>query len=431
MNNNNNISLLVNINEDSPRDITSFDEWATMCGVQRHTGYQLTADQQNDSYNNVYPITTEDIPTDSPVLFVPNEMIISSNIAKQELDSYQYYDFETIVHNNIQQNEIQYFYLMIKILMEYEKGIESPFFQYFNSLPRFFTNGASMTTLCLECLPPLTRAYTIKERHNVMVLCSNLKNVPFLSESTKNNDDLCKWAYQIAHTRSFEVPKNYYGAVDGSNNTTTNNDDGDVIIVPMADMFNHGGNDPEIILKYDEIGNCCAYTTKDVPAGSPLRISYGHTTNPSFLFAKYGFLDDTTRATFCKLIPAHIDTKLQDMGYSHSRMLFYKDTGEVSEEVFDVLLYQILGSNSARQQEFYRAHMDGDDESKHSFHQVYWPETSAKLLEHLDTFLIQLDELSAKTYESDINQHPRLPLIRQHNEFVKNTFLAVRNRYFS
>lgn len=119
------------------------------------------------------------------------------------------------------------------------------------------------------------------------------------------------------------------------------------------------------------------------------------------------------------------------MGYDHSRMLFYKDTGDVSQEVWDVLLYNILGeSNPGAQQQLYQVHMAGDNATKQQLHEQHYPQTSSKLLEHIDSFLNQLDELSGKSQGRDVREHPRLPLILRHNEFVKKTFLAVRARYF-
>lgn len=52
-----------------------------------------------------------------------------------------------------------------------------------------------------------------------------------------------------------------------------------------AHKFNHH-YDPEVAISYDEQGNCVAYTTRDVSAGSELRISYGYITNPSALFGE-------------------------------------------------------------------------------------------------------------------------------------------------
>ena len=120
--------------------------------------------------------------------------------------------------------------------------------------------------------------------------------------------------------------------------------------------------------------------------------------------------------------------QLKDMGYDYSRMLFYKETGDVSEEVWDVLLYQQLAGNRDVQQQLYNAHMNGDAEQKRQIHQQYFPQTSEALLQHIDTFLKQLDELSSKGVGKSEMEHPRLPLIIKHNQFVKETFLQVRQR---
>lgn len=158
-----------------------------------------------------------------------------------------------------------------------------------------------------------------------------------------------------------------------------------------------------------------------------MRMSYGDPTNPSLLFALYGFLDETSPATFCKITMQPND-ELLNLGYDFSRMLFYKDTGEISEEVWDIMLYQTLASNRADQQAFYEAHMRGDSDTKNAIHQHYFSETSAALKKHVDTFLMQLDELSAKADGKDLKEHPRLPLILRHNEFVRRTFLTVKAR---
>ena len=97
----------------------------------------------------------------------------------------------------------------------------------------------------------------------------------------------------------------------------------------MADMFNHHGSETEIELAYDESGNCYAQTIIDVPANSPLRMSYGDPANPSFLLARYGFLDESSPASFCKILPSSVSEEMKNLGYAHNRMLFYKDTGDV------------------------------------------------------------------------------------------------------
>lgn len=155
-------------------------------------------------------------------------------------------------------------------------------------------------------------------------------------------------------------------------------------------------------------------------------MSYGCPTNPSHFFATYGFLDETAPATFCKIMNIKPNQELLDLGYDFSRMLFYKDTGDISEEVWDIMLYQVLASDRDTQQVFYQAHMNGDADTKSAIHQHYFGETAMALQNHCDTFLKLLDELSSKADGKDVNEHPRLPLILAHNDFVRNTFLAVK-----
>jgi hypothetical protein len=403
------LNAAVNCDENANRDVVTMEEWASACGVQRVDGFQL-AGKNIDGFLDVSAMTSQDIPTNSPVLFVPNEMIMSSNKAVEEFGRVE--DAEELIFKSGAETELRHYYLMLKILVEWERGEASPWFPYLNSLPRWFCNGAAMTPFCYKCIPPLLASLAKQERARLNNL--SVKRVPFLSNDTKGNSDLWTWAFQIVYTRSFD-------ANDGT---------GDLRIAPMADMFNHG-TETEVEYSYDEAGNCHVQTTKDVPAGSPLRMSYGDPTNPSFLFARYGFLDETSPATFCKLIPSHINEEMQNLGYAHGRMLFYKDTGDVSPEVWDILLYQVLGEkDEVKRQQFYAAHVNGDYETKQLIHEQYYPETSTKLWEHVDTFLNELIELSGKAYGRDFKTHPRLPLILRHNEFVKNNFLAVRSRYF-
>jgi len=403
-------SNVVNIDENAPREIWAMQEWANVCGAQMAQGFQLVCD---DEYGrDIYAMTTEDLPANSNVLFVPEQMILSSNKAMDELRSKDMLPAEKLVKSLNAESELRHYYLMLKILVEYEKGEDSPWFPWLNSMPRYYSNAVSMTPFCYQCLPALMRKISMEERANFNHL--SVKKVPFLDVETRGNVDLWTFAYQIVYTRAFE-------ANDGS---------GDLRIVPMGDFFNHG-TDTEINFAYDEEGNYWAQTSYDVPAGSPLRMSYGDPTNPSFLLARYGFLDETSPATFCKIFPPHINKDMKTLGYAQNRMLFYKETGDVSQEVWDILLYQWLSSTKVGDRRaLMKAHVEEDYEAKMALHEEYYGKTSSLLLEHIDTFLDQLDRLVRKTEGRDIQEHPRLPLIMRHNEFVRETFLTVRNRYF-
>ena len=405
-------SVVVSIEEDAPRDVVAFDEWATSCGVQKVDGFQLTMNNE-DIYTGIDfgVVTTQDIPVGQPVLFVPHQMILTGTKAREELGIAQ--TAEMLLERLQTTDQLPQFYIFLKVLKEWELGNQSPWYPWLNSLPRYYSNGSSMTHFCCRILPPLVGNLTNKERVRFRQFYKALDYVDFLDEQTKKNRDLAKWAYAVTYTRSFPI-------ADGGT--------GDVQIVPMADMFNHG-TQTEIEVRTDDEGYCYAHTTYDVPAGSPLRMSYGCPTNPSLLFARFGFLDESSPATFCKIMIDNPSQELINMGYDQSRMLFYKDTGDVSPEVWDVLLYQLLGGYDPEQQQaFYNAHMNGDNETKQSMHAMYFENTKSALKSHVDNFVQELDKLSENAVGRDESTHPRLPLLMKHNEFVKSTFLMVKAR---
>ena len=94
------------------------------------------------------------------------------------------------------------------------------------------------------------------------------------------------------------------------------------------------------------------------------------------------------------------------------------------------MLYQILSEHSNRQaqEEFYNACITGDAELKNAYHQQYLPETIAKLKAHVDKFILELDELYKKASMKNLDENTRLPLIVMHNEFVRETFMRVKEQ---
>lgn len=164
----------------------------------------------------------------------------------------------------------------------------------------------------------------------------------------------------------------------------------------------------------------------DIQAGSPLLICYANPYNPSALFAKYGFLDENAPATFCKIMDIIPSTENRNLGLSFSRMLFYHENGGISEEVFDVLLFEHLSGEWQSQKDFYNACMNGDAETKATYHQQYLGEVMGRLKKHVDSFLVELDKLDEKAASKDIATHTRIPKIMAHNAFVREVFERVK-----
>lgn len=391
----------VDITENAQRDVYTMSDWAQQYGVQQADGFELTTYDGQD----FFAATQADVPAGQSIVYVPSELIFSASKSVDEFGQ-SLAQAEQELANGKCAEKIPLFRVFIKILVEYEKGDQSPWFPWLNAMPRRFNNGAAMTFACFDVLPPYAAWLAMAERINSVNFQKAAKLVPILSDETKNNKDILKWAYNVATTRAMELS-------------------GEKILAPMADMFNHG-TDCSVAMHLDEGGNVMAYSTADIPAGTPLRMSLGDPTNPSPLFARYGFLDDSSPATFCKAL--HLKTEMEQLGYDFSDLLFYKDTGDISGPVYDTFLYSELGKmgDVDSQQTFYQAVVSGDEATKQQYASHFFPYTLAALKKHVDDTLTELDQLSSKAATYDPATHPRVPVILSHNAFVKETFLRVK-----
>jgi hypothetical protein len=295
--------------------------------------------------------------------------------------------------------------LMVKIMAEYEKGEESPYFPWLNSMPRQFYNGVAMTDACFACLPPYASICAMNERNAYSRFINAIRkgNLP-LNQETIMDDQVGKWAYNVALTRFHEV----WQPVRQKH------------IAPMADMLNHS-TEPNCEINFDDMGNCNVQAIMDIQPGSPLTISLGDPTNPTPLFAKYGFLYDDCKTIFCKAV--HLDAQIQELGYEYKDLLIQTETGEIAPQVWDVFLYEILqNSDPDNAGAFYNAVTGGDEATKEQYHGHYYSYTLDALKNHVYSILNDVDELTMKAQSYDLETHPRVPVIVAHNNLVKETF---------
>lgn len=190
-------SFIFDIAEEAHRNtIEMSSTWATDHGIQRADGFQLTEEDDYNNHKEVYASTTQDMPTGTPVLIIPESLILSSNKAITELrTTTDMIEAEQHVINAGAESELRHYYLILKILLEIQNGMDSQWYPWLNSLPRYFSNAASMTDYCLLCLPPLMRKLAGEERANQQRLgIDSVMMVPFLSDDIKNHEyrDLVK-----------------------------------------------------------------------------------------------------------------------------------------------------------------------------------------------------------------------------------------------
>ena len=119
----------IDIEETAYRDIPSFEIWAYNYGIQRAEGFALA----DDGYGDIYATTTVDMPAGTPVLCVPESLILSSGKAMAELRTRDMDQAEKILYSVNAESELRQYYLMIQLLVEYEKGEQSPWFPWLNS----------------------------------------------------------------------------------------------------------------------------------------------------------------------------------------------------------------------------------------------------------------------------------------------------------
>ena len=112
----------ININELAERDIDTFSKWIDTVGIQKAPGVILKG---SDRYmKNVYAMTSQDIESGSPVIYVPEELIMSSGKAMAAYRNVQMEAAEKQLQITKADSELRQFYLMIQLLIEIERGTD-------------------------------------------------------------------------------------------------------------------------------------------------------------------------------------------------------------------------------------------------------------------------------------------------------------------
>merc|ERR1719203_589077 len=342
------------------------------------------------------------------ILFVPADIVLSSNTGLMTEEFGEGLHEAEVALVNLSREaatRLPLFRLMVKIVSEYDKGQDSPFYPWLNSLPREFYNGVSMTDACFDCLPPYAGWLASNERINYShFVAAILNGYVALSPDTLNDDMILKWAYNVALTRFHEVWE-----------PTRQK-----LIAPMADMLNHSA-EPNCEMTFDYEGNCNVQTIYDVQPGTPLTISLGDLTNPTPIFAQYGFLPNDCATLFCKAM--HLQPQIKYLGYDFKDLLFQTETGEIAPKVWDIFLYEILEQNDqGAADNFYVACKTNDEAAKQEIHNNYFQYTLEALRQHVYKIVNDVGQLTMQAQSYDLQTHPRVPVIVAHNNLVRDTF---------
>jgi len=392
----------------APRDVYSMEQWARQNGAQTVDGVELYSADGGSDWGLIHNGQST-VPAGSPVVYVPSDLVLSSDAIKEEFGgSLEAAENELVQLDGNAERRLPLFRLMVKLMAEYDEGTDSVYYPWLNSLPRQFYNGVSMTDECFECLPPYAAKLSLEEKNMYSQFVGAIRDgfVP-VEETTMNDDGIVSWAYNVALTRFHEV---WYPSRQK-------------YIAPMADMLNHS-SEPNVEITFDTEGNCIVLALHDIQPGSPLTISLGDPTNPTPLFAKYGFLCHDCHTVFCKAV--HLESQIQDLGYNYVDLLFDAQSGEVAPKVWDVFLYQLLEDNDpASAEQFCLACKANDETTKQEYHDHYFAYTLDALQRHVYSTMEDVGRRTVKARSYDMSTHPRAHVIVAHNDMVRDAFAAT------
>jgi hypothetical protein len=187
--------VLVDISEHSPRNVISLYDWAADFGIQICDSLRLVnSGDDGDDHLDICASTNNFIPAGSPVIYVPIESMLMGSFARSEFGDDAYGAEMYLADAGKDAPTILHFYLFLKIIKEYELGDESLWYSYLDSLPRYYSNGASMTDFCFGCLPPYAAELSLADKRQLVHFVRALAEVPSVSYESRNNAELTSWA---------------------------------------------------------------------------------------------------------------------------------------------------------------------------------------------------------------------------------------------
>lgn len=181
-----------------PRDLDAFKEWSDSNGVLLADGLELLSSEDGDWSLNL----SKDLKEAQCLLTIPKSMILSSTKVKAELGTRVEKAAKYFKSKKIEDQSHQ-FYLWIRLLQEYEKGSESRWYGWMQSLPKTFDNAVSMDEVELELLPPFAWSLAKMVRFHYQTFLEALEMVEegTLSKEVQDNEELLRLCFNWVFTR--------------------------------------------------------------------------------------------------------------------------------------------------------------------------------------------------------------------------------------
>jgi hypothetical protein len=261
-----------------------------------------------------------------------------------------------------------------------------------------------------------------------------------------SEDELFQWLFNVVHTRcwSYESDNDEHENVNprsqGNNKSIPT-----PIIVPLGDMFNH--REPANVFVQDSATSDYVdfvysnekeveYNLRNRNGG--LYLSYG-LTNPHRFLVIFGFCDTSMPEVFSQLIFTNPSKEMISLGCNdRSNMVYRSQDGGIPNTIWDCIMYTLLEQVPQEQAAFYQAYRNRDVPTQRYYHEKYLLEAAMTLRPHVMNTVSEHRELLGKidgiVQQIEANGqrvqdvHPRLMMIKKHNEFLCGVFDKVRAR---
>lgn len=291
------------------RNVPKLEEWAAHQGVRFAPGVGLVDLGLGDWGVG----SSSSLDAQAPIVTVPAQLVLSST--DEPVDGYK----EAIAKAMATASPGMEHYLpecllVVRLLQEANKGEESLWKEWIDTLPPDFSTGLYLDPLERSVAERVAKPF-LDHQEQQWKACKAA-----ILEETDVDVDRLLWAFSVVFTRSWRPPP-------GDRAT----------LVPLGDMFNHDSRanaKPNAL----EDGSFQLVAKNGIEPGSPLFLSYGFSTVPGRFLVNFGFWDRSADFMDANLtVPSEMANAIDA-----SRLVVSTRSGAIAEDVFTLGVYNFL-----------------------------------------------------------------------------------------
>ena len=403
-------------NNGGSRDVLALSNWAKKSGILMHDKLQW----KNYGSGDWGLVLKEPVPRGTVLLKIPRSLVLDSRVIREDISDGTCKDVLEALGNFAVHDEN--FWIVWRLYQLKCSGNED-FAPWLEAMPTTFPQFTKEEQDCLPFYAKYAAEYQDSKFQAFCKAAEIMISDDGSSFDTSKDDDVStlKWAFQAVNSRFWKtVPGEHFKDI-----TQTSE------LVPIGDMMNHRDPPNVQMTPADSDYVTFAYKGSDnegsgdgdkgdkAPAekdgDQDLFITYGQPANPHRFLVIFGFAPS----------PEYMPKVWSHLSYSATnpyaadidKMVFDSRTGEVSQQVWDAILWELSEPSS---QEKY---LKGRDAKLVKYKSLL----DDVLLNHLNKQLDELATCRGKIDKLDKTRSPNLDLIRRHNEYLTEVFAKVKN----